>query len=376
VGDSVQLLIRNATTSFDIVGTFDLPGVDLTGIPLAAVSAALQSPDLEVDRIDVKLAAGADAANVRDAIAIAVGSDYTIAPPSVISVPDQRLAQVEIQHAYWALLSPDSAERSTSGVGPPTAQEHANYEKYAGLAQFVELRVENVSFLSPDAATLTFRIYYGGSPSPVINEAQTGSATRVNGHWQLGTSTLCSLAALVGISCKGTSNVTITPPNGYEPLSTLDPEIKHAFETLADPTATVAERTAAILDGNRVLATIEQGVAIDQQYVGRTTLTIAGWKVSGPSTVDVLYSLQTANGPSTPWPSVAEAQRGPDGHWYMGAEFACGITGIAGSGGCDASLSAPAGVIGITGTTVSGAPQAPLTAAVTTPGSPAPTTSP
>ena len=377
LGDSIHLRIRDAVTRFDVVGTFDLPGVDLTGIPLVSLPAALQSPDLYVDRLDVKLAPGADAADVRDAIAVAVGSDYTIAPPSEISFPDQRLAQVEIQHAYWALLSPDSAERSTSGVGPPTAQEHSNYEKYAGLAQVVELRVENVSFLSPDAAALTYRIYYEGSPSPVIQEPQIGSATRVNGHWQLGTNTLCSLAALVGISCKGTSNVTITPPNGYQPLSTLDPEIEQAFDALADPNATVAERTAAILDGGKVIAVIEHGVSIDQQYAGKTTLSIAGWKTTGPSTVDVLYSLQTVNGPSTPWPSVAEAQRGPDGHWYMGAGFACGITAIAGSGGCDTFSVPPSGVIGTTATTaVSGASQTPLTAAVTTPANPAPTTSP
>ena len=99
----------------------------------------------------------------------------------------------------------------------------------------MELRVENVTFLSPDAAALTYRIYYGGSPSPVINDPQTGTATRVKGHWQLGKNTLCSLAALVGIKCKGVDHVTITPPNGYQPLSTLDPEIVRAFTALTDP---------------------------------------------------------------------------------------------------------------------------------------------
>src|SRR6185436_4360909 len=76
-------------------------------------------------------------------------------PPSDISFPDQRLAQLEIQHAYWALLSPDPDERSTSGVGPPTDKETDNYAKYSDLALQVELRVENVAFLSPEAAVLT-----------------------------------------------------------------------------------------------------------------------------------------------------------------------------------------------------------------------------
>ena len=127
-------LVAGQDLEFQIVGTFDLPGVDLTGIPLAAMSAAHQSPELQLDRLDVKLAPGADAANVRDAIAAAVGNAYTVVPPSAISFPDQRLAQVEIQHAYWALLSPDPSERSTSGVGR-RAREKANYAKYSDLAR-------------------------------------------------------------------------------------------------------------------------------------------------------------------------------------------------------------------------------------------------
>ena len=38
------------------------------------------------------------------------------------------------------------------GVSDP--QEKSNYAKYSDLAKMVELRVENVTFLSPDAAAL------------------------------------------------------------------------------------------------------------------------------------------------------------------------------------------------------------------------------
>ena len=355
IGDTVDFGIRGIDVSFKIVGTFDLPGIDLTGIPLAALSAAHQPPDLQLDRLDVKFKPGVDATKVRDAIATAVGN-YTVAQPAVISFPDQRLAQLEIQHAYWALLSPDANERADSGVGASNAQEKANYQKYADLATHVELRVENVAFLSADAAALTYRIYYGGSPSPIITDPQSGTATRVDGHWQLGTSTLCSLAALVGIKCTGAnSGVAITPPNGWAPVSTLDPEIVHAFNTVANPDATVAERVATIAGGNTpaVRPMVESGVAHDRQYSGKATLTIAGWRSVAPTRIEVLYSLQTEGGPSTPWPSTAAAQKHFDGHWYVSEQFACGLSGLAGgscsapgtitsSGGSKASVSAAA----------------------------------
>src|SRR5262249_50659699 len=264
--------------------------------------------------IDVNFAPGVSPSHVRDAIATVVGVRYTVVPPSTISFADQRLAQVEIQHAYWALLSPDSDERSTSGVGASDSKEKQNYAKYSELAKQVELRVENVTFLSADAAALTFRIFYGGSPSPIVNDPQTGAATRVDGHWQLATSTLCSLAALVGIKCDGAAaNVPVTPPNGYEPPGTLPADAQHAFSVLADPRSTTDERVAVLEGGEQVRETVAAGVQRDQE-VSKSDLTIAGWRLTGPAQLEILYSLQTTGGPSTPWPSNATAIRSGDGH--------------------------------------------------------------
>jgi hypothetical protein len=330
VNDEVRLQVQNEARRLHVVGTFDLPGVDLKGIRLAAMAAGHQSPDLQLDRIDVNLAPDANAANVRDAIAGAVGNGYTVVEPSAISFPDQRLAQIEIQHAYWALLSPDVEERSTSGVGPSDFKEKNNYGKYSELALHVELRVENVTFLSPDAAILTYRIYYGGSPSPIINEPQSGTATRVQGHWQLGKNTLCSLAALVGIECTGVDNVTITPPNGYQAPSALDPEILRAFKALTDPNATIDQRVAAVANGDALRSTLAAGLRRDQTF-GKITFSVAGWRLVSANSVEVLYSLQTESGPSTPWPTTADAQR-LDGHWYAAEQYACGASTLAGSG--------------------------------------------
>ena len=246
-------------------------------MPLAAMSAAYQPQDIPVDRLDVKFKPGANFDKVRDAIAIAVGN-YTVSAPSVISFPDQRLAQLEIQHAYWALLSPDDKERSGSGVGATNGQEQANYAKYKELATHVELRVENVAFLSADAAALTFRIYYGGSPSPVIDKPQSGNATRVDGHWQLGTNTLCSLAALVGIKCEGdAANVPVAPPTGYEPVSSLDPEdprrVRDARQSRCHRRPARRGRSPT---ARRCGAIVAAGVAQDRAYAGKTTLTPRG----------------------------------------------------------------------------------------------------
>jgi hypothetical protein len=316
---------------------------------LAAISARYQLPELALDRIDVNLASGANGPAVRVAIATTLGSSFTVVPPSDISFPQQRLAQIEIQHAYWALLSPDAAERSTSGVGPSDSKEKNNYSKYSELALQVELRVENVTFLSADAAALTYRIYYGGSPSPIIKDPQSGTATRVDGHWQLGKNTLCSLAALVGISCTGVDNVTITPPNGYQSPGTIDPQILIAFNALTDPAATVAERVAAIPNGDAARNVIASGLERDQTF-GKSTLSIAGWRAVSASEIEVLYSLQTASGPSTPWPTTAYAVRTADGHWYAGNQYACGISSLAG-GGCDTGDAGAQPPLGLNGTT-------------------------
>ncbi len=142
---------------------------------------------------------------------------------------------------------------------------------------------------------------------------------------------MCSLAALVGISCKGVDNVSITPPNGYQPPGTLDPEIASAFHALSDPNATVDQRVGAVLGGKPLRAEISAGLAKDQS-VGTSTLTIAGWKLTAADRVEILYALQTDNGPSTPWPEIAYAQRLADGHWYASENDACGIDGLAGVG--------------------------------------------
>jgi hypothetical protein len=325
VGDGVWLDVRGRQTVFGIVGTFTLPGVDLQGIPLAAMAARFQSPDLALDRIDVKLAPGAQAANVRDAIAVAVGNAYTVTPPSIISFPDQRLAQLEIQHAYWALISTDPEERAIAADNPNPGANDA-YEKYRSQAVNAELRVENVRFLSPTTASLTYRVFYGGSPSPIINAPQPGAATRVDGVWKLSSATLCQLAAFENIPCETTGKVTLTPPAGWQDAAGLDGSARAALTVLADPKASVDQRVDALSDGASARAQVERGLQADATY-GEASLSILGWRpVDGG--IEALYVLVTSKGPSTPWPMIARLAPGGNGDYQAGTQYACGIEGL------------------------------------------------
>ena len=326
LGDETLLQVRGVARRMQVVGSFTLPGVNLDGIPLAAMAAQYQASDFALDRIDVKLDPGADAANVRDRIASAIGDAYTVMPPSIISFPDQRLAQLEVQHAYWSLLSTDPTERAGATEDGPSPNGNEEYQKHRSEAMQAELRVENVTFLSPTTATLTYRVFYGGSPSPIITAPQAGAATNVDGVWKISSATLCQLAAFENIPCASTGKVTLTPPSGWQDAASLAGPARAVLTVLADPAATVDQRAAALMFGHRDRTVVEAGITRDQTY-GASHLSILGWR---PSTggVDVLYVLVTEHGPSTPWPLIAHLVAGDNGGFVAGDQYACGIDGL------------------------------------------------
>ena len=182
----------------------------------------------------------------------------------------------------------------------------------------VELRVENVAFLSPDAAALTYRIYYGGSPSPVIHDVQTGTATRVNGHWQLGSSTLCSLAALVGIKCDNAEHVTDLPAQRLragEQRSTP----KCSAPSMRSPTrprrsSNASPPSPAATPQRSIIAA---GLQQDQAYAGKTAVHHRGLARRRPRAASASCTrckpraVHPLRGRPTPPPRKAA-----DGHWY------------------------------------------------------------
>ncbi len=216
VGQTVTVRLQQTTRPFTIVGEFDLPQGSTAGIPLLAVAATQSLGVSTIDRVDVKVAAGADPEQVRARIAAALGGGYAAISPTSLGYGDQRLAQLGIQHAYWSLLSPDPNERhAASESTQDPAKADATYAQHASETAQAELRVENVAFVSPDAATLTYRIYYDGVPSPYIPAPQAGAAVRVDGVWKIASSTACALANLTATPCAGQENAP-TPPAGWK----------------------------------------------------------------------------------------------------------------------------------------------------------------
>ena len=106
-----------------------------------------------------------------------------------------------------------------------------------------------------------------------------------------------------------------------------------AFRTLADPTATLAQRVAAVVKGDAQRQTIAAGLSRDATHAGHVNFWISGVRPSGANQVDVLYSLTVtdAGGLDTPYPVFAQAVN-VQGSWQVSANYACGLVGLADQG--------------------------------------------
>ena len=144
-------------------GTFDLPGVDSQRRSARRDVGGQPARGLQFDRIDVERSTPGAEPRQRSATRCGRGRQRLARlPPSAIGLPDQRLAEIEIQHAYWALLSPDADERSASGDGRRTSRRRTNYAKYTDLAtaRGAPRRERQVPLTRPRPPI--YRIYYGG----------------------------------------------------------------------------------------------------------------------------------------------------------------------------------------------------------------------
>jgi hypothetical protein len=194
-----------------------------------------------------------------------------------------------------------------------------------------ELRVQRVNFLTPDRATLVYRIYYGGGPSPIIDAPQNGEAVLVDGKWRIAASTTCQLATYVGQQCASFADKPIRPPDGWDPAEAR-PDATAAFRTMADPDATLDARVAAIAFGDDHRDEIAAGSADDRAYSGKVHFNVLGVRDHHDGHAEVLYSLATdGDGPATPYPVIGNAQE-IDGRFVASAQFACGLAGLAAQG--------------------------------------------
>jgi hypothetical protein len=335
-----------ATSLWRVSGIFELQDGDVDGAPVIAVPTTATVADPAdtttpvFDRVDVTFADGADRASVMQAIQAVLPEGLLVYEPTTLGTAQQLRAELEIQRAYWRLISADPQERheAAEAVGDRDVSEgDAIYERYEDMVRGVEMRVARVTFVSPDRATVVYRFYYQGGPSPVFPEPQNGEAVLVDGTWRVAATTTCRLSSYIAEPCEGGGEVT--PPTGWDAPSS-QPDAAAALAVLADPNATVDARQAAIADGAELREEIAAGVEHDAQYRDHVRFAIAGARTSGPD-VELMYSVVVDGGPSTPYPLTTVMTREGD-RWVANAQYACGIDGLAGFG-CPPATGGPGG---------------------------------
>ncbi len=320
VGDTVELPASNGAvtgqsnagglTNATVVGAFTLAGgeagvhqVAVTALDAAALLAlapgSTGTPGF--DRVDVIVNDDVDPITVLGRLAAELPGDLQVIPASQLGTRQQLRAELEIQRAFFDLLSHDEPTRNAAIEGgdqatpEARAQGSATFDRYLSQVDGIEFRVQRVSFLDADHARLVFMTYYGGQPSPVLNEPFDAGAVRVDGTWKISSETVCTLALLGGSPCVRQPGQAVPPPPKWDAPSAH--------------TDVVAAFTAATPSG--------------------TSLVISGVRVPDPTHAEVFYSLTAPGRPDleTPYPLVATAEL-LDGRWVPSGLFACLQPGV------------------------------------------------
>jgi hypothetical protein len=279
-----------------IVGSFSVAGDDagVPGVALTAFDAVTllslspRGPEPGFDRVDLIAGDGVDSADLLSRVASALPPGTQVVPASELGNREQLRAELEIQRAFFDLLSRDVATRTAAVEGADQAapevraQGIATFQRYLSQLVNVEFRVQRVNFLDADHASLVFMTYYGSQPSPVLTQPFDAHAVRIDGRWKISSSTVCTLTLLGGAPCVPQPGQAIEPPPGWE-LPATQPEVTAVFTRASTPGATVVVSGVRLVDANRA---------------------------------EVFYSVTAPDQPhlETPYPLVARAIRA-DGVW-------------------------------------------------------------
>ncbi len=231
--------------------------------------------------MDLIVAADAEPNDVLQKVVAVLPEGTTVMPASQLGTRQQLRAELEIQRAFFDLLSHDEPTRNATIEGgdqatpEARAQGAATFDRYLSQVDGIEFRVQRVSFLDADHARLVFMTYYGGNPSPVLNEPFDAGAVRVNGVWKISSETVCTLALLGGSPCVRQPGQVVPPPPKWDSPS--------------DHADVVAAFTATTPPG--------------------ATLVVSGARTSDPTHAQVFYSLTAPDRPDleTPYPLIGEA---------------------------------------------------------------------
>jgi hypothetical protein len=373
-------------TTVRVVGVLAPAGGDVDDINLVVMraedlGAATNRPSF--DRIDIVATHDVGTDELLDRVAAVLPSSAMVVPPSVVGFDEQLRAELEIQRAYHWILSPnrDLGRGSTFGGDDDpavAAQNQATYDANYWQTKDTELRVYRVAFVDSATALVTYRAYYGGQPSQVVNQPLTAVVERIDGHWRISAAGMCELAQASNIQCAGspggpTAVEFTTPPNGWNPVDSV-PGIAEEFRVIANPSSTVDQRVAIVDQGGKLRDAIETGARADAARGGTVTFNVSGARLLDATHAQVLYSVIADGDPhlETPYPLVGNAVL-VDGAWKVSSRFACGLTALA-TLKCPAAAALPTTTVPSTSTSTSTSSTTSTTTSTSTTTTEAPTT--
>ena len=267
-------------------------------------------------------------------------SGTMVVPPSVVGFDEQLRAELEIQRAYHWVLNPnhDRGHGATFGHSDDpdvAAQNQQNYDENYWQTKNTELRVSRVAFVDSATALVTYRAYYGGMPSSVVNAPMTGVAEQ---HRRAMEALGCRLVRVGAGGARRSARRPVdppppsvaAPPRTGGTRSTRCRASPDGYHVLADrPTSTVAQRVDVVDRGDQLRDAIEAGVKADAQYAGTVSFIVSGARLVDPTHAQILYSLIADGSPrlETPYPLVGNAVL-VDGMWKVASRYACGLTAL------------------------------------------------
>ena len=195
-----------------IVGSFSVAGGD-AGVPGVALSAirrghAPRSDDRPApgfDRVDLILDRGADPRRGLGGRRGCAAAGLQVVPASELGSREQLRAELEIQRAFYDMLSEDEATRNAAGEFDQSpearAAGNATFERY--LSQLRERRVPGAAGelprrrpRHPGVHDLLRGLTVTGADPAVRRPRGT-----IDGRWKVANSTICTLALLGGGPC-------------------------------------------------------------------------------------------------------------------------------------------------------------------------------
>jgi hypothetical protein len=320
-----------------VVGIFTPPGGDVDDVKLVALTTDMlqdMTDGTGFDRIDIKAADGVDIEAMLDRIGAALPDGLIVVPGSVVGTAEQLRAELEIQRAYHWLLSTDLEKRQASNQAPSQPDSGQRWADNEWQILNTEMRVSRVAFVDSDIAIVTYAAYYGPQRSSLAPDPFTGLVVRVDGVWKLSAQDVCQLSAIQGPGCDAPPEQDpanfVLPPDGWSSQSSAS-EAVAAFRVLADPSAALDARVAAVQDGDALRDQVAAGVADDASRAG-AAFNVVGARLVDADHAQILYSLVADGEPrlETPYPLVASAVR-VDGVWRAARRYACGLQALAGN---------------------------------------------